>query len=112
MMAEAMLLPPTDTPQSGIDFTRRLPSGEYEKTRKIMRVFFAFRALSQKLCGNEESELPLTPPTNTYKIGDVLDTSKLCEKWGVKGCWEQAEKQQNKKQRQQTTVNSTTNWFC
>ena len=76
MMDEAMLLPPTDTPQSGIDFTRRLPSGEYEKRRKVMRVFFAIRALSQKLSEAGERELPLTPPTSTYNIGDTLDTGK------------------------------------
>lgn len=41
-----------------------------------MRVFFAIRALSQKVMGKEESELPLTPPTNTYKVGDTLDMSE------------------------------------
>lgn len=76
MMDASMLLPPTDTPLTGIDFTRRLPCGENEKAMNAMRVFFAIRTLSQQLQNLEESELPLTPPTNSARPDDVLDFSK------------------------------------
>ncbi len=71
-----MLLPPSDTPLNGVDFTRRLPCGETERARKTMRVFFAIRDLSQQMSGLEEDELPLTMATNSAKEGDVLDISK------------------------------------
>ena len=71
-----MLLPPTNTPLTGIDFTRRLPCGENEKARKAMRVFFALRKLSQQMLGEEEKDLPLTKTENSFKVGDVMDTGK------------------------------------
>ena len=76
MMDAAMLLPPTDTPLTGIDFTRRLPCGENERARKAMRVFFAVRMLSQQMSGTEERELPLTLPSNSGQVGDVVDLSE------------------------------------
>lgn len=76
MMDETMLLPPTNTPLTGIDFTRRLPCGDNEKARKAMRVFFAVRKLSQQMAGKEEKELPLTVPENSAMIGDVVDLSE------------------------------------
>lgn len=77
MMDEMMLLPPTSSPQAGMDFTRRLPCGEHEKARKAMRVFFALRKLSQQMSGGKEKELPLTKAENSAKKGDVLDMSML-----------------------------------
>ncbi len=71
-----MLLPPTNTPLTGIDFMRRLPCGENEKARKAMRVFFAIRKLSQQMLGEEEKDLPMTKTENSYKIGDVMDTGE------------------------------------
>ena len=41
-----------------------------------MRVFFAIRTLSQQLQNSEETELPLTPPTNSAQPDDILDFSK------------------------------------
>ena len=76
MMDASMLLPPTDTPLTGIDFTRRLPCGENEKAMNAMRVFFAIRTLSQQLQNSEETELPLTPPSNSAQPDDVLDFSE------------------------------------
>ena len=76
MMDASMLLPPTDTPLTGIDFTRRLPCGENEKAMNAMRVFFAIRRLSQQLQNVEECDLPLTPHTNSAKQGDILDFSE------------------------------------
>ena len=35
MMDESILLPPTGTPLTGIDFIKRLPSGELERTRRV-----------------------------------------------------------------------------
>lgn len=74
-----MLLPPTDTPLTGIDFTRRLPCGENERVRKAMRVFFALRMLSLQLSSSEERDLPLTMPSNSATVGDIVDLSKYRE---------------------------------
>ena len=71
-----MLLPPTDTPLTGVDFTRRLPCGEHERARKAMRVFFAMRKLSQQISGTPEVELPLTMSKNSYKMGDTMNISE------------------------------------
>ncbi len=73
----SMLLPPTDTPLSGIEFTRRLPCGENERARKAMRVFFAVRRLSQELSHGEELDLPLTMPSNSATVGEIVDLSEL-----------------------------------
>ena len=35
MMDESILLPPTGTPLTGIDFIKRLPSGQMERTRRV-----------------------------------------------------------------------------
>jgi protein CLEC16A len=69
----SMLLPPTDTPLTGIEFTRRLPCGETERARKAMRVFFASRRLCQQFSGQQEKELPLTDPRNSALEGDIVD---------------------------------------
>ncbi len=90
MMDAAMLLPPTDTPLTGIDFTRRLPCGENERARKAMRVFFAIRLLSQQMSGTEERELPLTLPSNSGQVGDLVDLSecvRMCKAWFTIGRW-------------------------
>ena len=34
-MDDTLLLPPADTPLTGIDFTRRLPCGDTEKARRV-----------------------------------------------------------------------------
>ena len=34
-MDGCMLLPPIDTPTTGVDFTKRLPNGDTEKSRKV-----------------------------------------------------------------------------
>lgn len=83
MMDETMLLPPTNTPLTGIDFTRRLPCGEHEKARKALRVFFAMRRLSQQMSGEEEEILPLTCVENSAKTGEVVDLSEWAPSNGV-----------------------------
>ena len=122
MMDASMLLPPTDTPLTGIEFTRRLPCGETERARKVrkkylgavvsvprnrgvctsepwclynhsgnvlhththtqaMRVFFAIRILSQQISRTEEKELPLTMPSNSASVADIVDLSELLKEW-------------------------------
>lgn len=39
MMDSKLLLPPTGTPLSGIEFHKRLPCGEVERARRV-RIFF------------------------------------------------------------------------
>ncbi|KAF7698469.1 hypothetical protein HF521_004979 [Silurus meridionalis] len=73
MMDASILLPPTGTPLTGIDFVKRLPCGDMEKTRRAIRVFFMLRALSLQLQGEPETQLPLTRPEDLIKTDDVLD---------------------------------------
>ena len=110
MMDASMLLPPTDTPLTGIEFTRRLPCGETERARKVrkkyigavvstiiqgmyshthtqaMRVFFAIRMLSQQISRTEEKELPLTMPSNSASVADIVDLSELLEERKMTAC--------------------------
>lgn len=37
MSDASLLLPPTGTPLTGIDFTKRLPCGEVERARRAIR---------------------------------------------------------------------------
>lgn len=47
LMSDAsLLLPPTVTPLTGIDFTKRLPCGEVERARRSIRTFFRLRQVS------------------------------------------------------------------
>ena len=39
-MDVAVLLLPTETPLTGIEFTRRLPCGKHEKTRRVSSVHY------------------------------------------------------------------------
>ena len=88
-----MLYPPTTTPLSGVEFAKRLPSGDIERARRVrksgrwnrpgsvhvlqaIRVFFLLRGLSLDLRSASETELPLTKPENLYKENDKLDLSK------------------------------------
>uniref|UniRef100_A0A3B3CMX7 C-type lectin domain containing 16A n=1 Tax=Oryzias melastigma TaxID=30732 RepID=A0A3B3CMX7_ORYME len=73
MMDASILLPPTGTPLTGIDFVKRLPCGDVEKTRRAIRVFFMLRALSLHLQEEPETQLPLTRPADLIKTDDVLD---------------------------------------
>nr|XP_048289160.1 protein CLEC16A [Myodes glareolus] len=85
MMDASILLPPTGTPLTGIDFVKRLPCGDVEKTRRekfpeaeflvqrAIRVFFMLRSLSLQLRGEPETQLPLTREDDLIKTDDVLD---------------------------------------
>jgi len=73
MSDASLLLPPTGTPLTGIDFRKRLPCGEVEKARKAIRTFFLLRNLSLSLQGLKETCLPLSNPDSFVQAGDVLD---------------------------------------
>ncbi|CAH1795101.1 unnamed protein product [Owenia fusiformis] len=72
-MDASILLPPTGTPLTGIEFSKRLPCGEVERARRSIRVYFLLRDLSLKLQNQDESQLPLTRNDECVKVGDVLD---------------------------------------
>ncbi|XP_014476432.1 PREDICTED: protein CLEC16A isoform X3 [Dinoponera quadriceps] len=73
MMDSNILLPPTGTPMTGIEFTKRLPCGEVERARRAIRVFFLIRELSLSLNTETETQLPLTNPANCVQVNNVLD---------------------------------------
>ncbi|KRT83677.1 hypothetical protein AMK59_3484 [Oryctes borbonicus] len=72
-MDSAILLPPTGTPLTGIDFTKRLPCGEVERARRAIRVFFLVRDTVLTLNGEVETQLPLTNPQTSVQIDQALD---------------------------------------
>lgn len=71
----SILLPPTSTPLSGIELTRRFPCGDTERLKQSMRVFFLLRALCLSLGGEAESQLPLTKQEHLVKENNALDLS-------------------------------------
>ncbi|XP_042293340.1 protein CLEC16A isoform X2 [Sceloporus undulatus] len=73
MMDASILLPPAGTPLTGIDFVKRLPCGDVERTRRAIRVFFMMRSLSLHLQDELETQLPLTREEDLIKTDDVLD---------------------------------------
>ncbi|KAL5254590.1 hypothetical protein ACHWQZ_G014141 [Mnemiopsis leidyi] len=73
MSDECMLLGPVYTPLTGIDFTNRLPCGDFEKMRKSLIVFFTIRRLWLEAVGQEEQELPLLNLSLQVTKGDILN---------------------------------------
>ncbi|XP_058810063.1 protein CLEC16A homolog isoform X2 [Phymastichus coffea] len=73
MMDSNILLPPTGTPMTGIEFSKRLPCGEVERARRAIRVFFIIRELSLTLNNEVETHLPLTNPGSCVQVNNVLD---------------------------------------
>ncbi|XP_043280706.1 protein CLEC16A homolog isoform X2 [Venturia canescens] len=73
MMDSNILLPPTGTPMTGIEFSKRLPCGEVERARRAIRVFFMIRELSLILNSEVETQLPLTNPDDCAQVNNVLD---------------------------------------
>ncbi|XP_036329209.1 protein CLEC16A homolog isoform X2 [Rhagoletis pomonella] len=72
-MDSTILLPPTGTPLTGINFTRRLPCGEVEKARRAIRVFFLLRRTCQQFLNEKETLLPLTNTLHLVQVDNVLD---------------------------------------
>ncbi|CAB0043585.1 unnamed protein product [Trichogramma brassicae] len=73
MMDSNILLPPTGTPMTGIEFSKRLACGEVERARRAIRVFFLIRELSLTLYNEVENQLPLTNPGSCVQVNNVLD---------------------------------------
>ncbi|XP_014244787.1 protein CLEC16A homolog isoform X2 [Cimex lectularius] len=73
MMDSNILLPPTGTPMTGIEFAKRLPCGEVERARRAIRVFLLIRSLCLTLSGEEETQLPLTNRSELVQNDSVLD---------------------------------------
>lgn len=73
MMDSNILLPPTGTPMTGIEFTKRLPCGEVERARRAIRVFLLVRELSLSLAGEVETQLPLSDYNSCVQVDNVLD---------------------------------------
>ena len=89
MSDASLLLPPTGTPLTGIDFRsvvflppesklpwphsrKRLPCGEVEKARKAIRTFFLLRSLSLCLQGEHEAALPLSNPDSFVQVIKIV----------------------------------------
>eukprot|EP00093_Oithona_nana_P002907 02907.XXX_1098_61101_1 [CDS] Oithona nana genome sequencing. len=72
----SLLLPPTVTPLTGIDFTKRLPCGEVERARRSIRTFFRLRQLSLEIQNRPETKLPLSSPDSCIQVQDVLDLNQ------------------------------------
>lgn len=75
-MDSTILLPPTGTPLTGIEFTRRFPCGQVEKARRAIRVYFLLRRLCQQMNYEEETILPLTNFSACINVDNILDLSK------------------------------------
>ncbi|XP_032779218.2 protein CLEC16A homolog isoform X3 [Daphnia magna] len=73
----SILLPPTGTPMTGIEFTKRLPCGEVERARRAIRVFVLMRRLSLAISEEVETQLPLVCVQQCIKISDILDLSEM-----------------------------------
>lgn len=72
-MDSNVLLPPTGTPLTGIEFGKRLPCGDVERARRAIRVFLMVRDLSLTLGVEEERSLPLTDSTSCVQVDHVLN---------------------------------------
>jgi protein CLEC16A len=72
----SILLTPTSTPLSGIEYSRRFPCGDTEKLKHSIRVFFLLRDLCLCLGNENENQLPLTKQEHLVKENDALDLSK------------------------------------
>lgn len=75
----SLLLTPTCTPLSGIEFTRRFPCGDTEKLKHSIRTFFLLRNLCINLTNEIETQLPLTKQEHLVKESDALDLSNFFE---------------------------------
>lgn len=75
MMDSNLLLQPTNTPMTGVEFSKRLPCGEVERTRSAVRVFLLIRDLVLTLSDEAETQLPLTDRNTCISVGTSLDLS-------------------------------------
>ena len=73
----SILLTPTSTPLSGIEFDRRFPCGDTEKLKQSIRAFFLLRSLCMYLTCEVECQLPLTKQEHLVRENDTLDLSEF-----------------------------------
>ncbi|XP_039256461.2 protein CLEC16A-like isoform X1 [Styela clava] len=73
MMDSSLLLPPTGTPLTGIEFKSRLPCGPAEQAKRAIGTFIGLRDLSLCLCKEVETQLPLTREQDCIQTNDKLD---------------------------------------
>lgn len=60
MMDASILLPPTGTPLTGIDFVKRLPCGDVEKTRRVS-VIWPFLGHRERVSRSVKDSLQYVP---------------------------------------------------
>jgi len=73
MMDSSLLLYPTGTPLTGIDFIKRLPCGESEQARRAVGVFLIIRKLWMTSQNEVETQLPLTRDQDCIHDNEKLD---------------------------------------
>ncbi|MFH4974493.1 hypothetical protein AB6A40_001202 [Gnathostoma spinigerum] len=71
----SLLLPPTNTPLSGVAITKRLTSGSEERIRRVIQLYFHFRKFIFDLRGEEEVMLPLS--AHGAPVADINDCINL-----------------------------------
>jgi hypothetical protein len=76
-------MPPVCTPLSGIECSRRYPSGETEKAKYTIQTFFILRNLFLKLKNVSETQLPLTRKDSLVKENDSLDLSRASRRFAL-----------------------------
>lgn len=76
-----VLLPPTDTPLTGISFEMRRPCGNKERIRKATQVFLLLRKVRMDIHDQQETTLPLRQPPVPINLRDSLNLS-LWGEWG------------------------------
>jgi len=80
MDVSSLLLPVSNTPLSGIELSKRLPSGEAEITQKSIQSFLVLRELIYTLEQKKDDMLPLKEtPISSFNTKSVvhLDDKKL-----------------------------------
>lgn len=80
MMDVSILLPPTGTPLTGIDFVKRLPCGDVERTRRVSGhwIWPLLAAVCQDHSeqGRKVSDQVMSPPSHTS--ADSRETDNSC----------------------------------
>ncbi|VDK51068.1 unnamed protein product [Anisakis simplex] len=69
-----LLLPPSNTPLSGVPLNKRLPSGSEERIRRTIQLYFHFRKFVLDLRDESETQLPLSTKGNTVvEVNDCIN---------------------------------------
>lgn len=77
MMDSSLLLPPVDTPLTGIELRNRLPCGDGERMRVAIRAFLLVRQLACML-RRRDDPVPVLDWTPMVALNDVLDLRTCC----------------------------------